>query len=92
MALTKDEFKLKMRKARNAFIRAKNKEDELYDLIDSEYNYLDLSHIPSNAENADNLYEAISCYLSYGEYNIDSLWEELQLGLNKSNESEVLNV
>lgn len=88
MALTKDEFKLKMRKARNAFIRAKNKEDELYDLIDSEYNHLDLSHIPSNAENAYNLYEAISCYLSYGEYNIDSLWEELQLGLNKSNESE----
>lgn len=90
MALIKDEFKLKMRKARNAFIRAKNEEDELYDLIDSEYNHLDLSHIPSNAENADNLYEAISCYLSYGEYNIDSLWEELQLGLNKSNESEVL--
>lgn len=89
MALTKDEFKLKMRKARNAFIRAKNKEDELYDLIDSEYNHLDLSHIPSNAENANNLYEAISCYLSYGEYNIDSLWEELQLGLNKSNETEV---
>ena len=89
MALIKDEFKLKMRKARNAFIRAKNEEDELYDLIDSEYNHLDLSHIPSNAENADNLYEAISCYLSYGEYNIDSLWEELQLGLNKSNESEV---
>ena len=73
MALIKDEFKLKMRKARNAFIRAKNEEDELYYLIDSEYNHLDLSHIPSNAENADNLYEAISCYLSYGEYNIDSL-------------------
>lgn len=88
MALTKDEFKLKMRKARNAFIRAQNKEDELYYLIDSEYNNLDLSHIPTKAENADNLYEAISCYLSYGEYNIDSLWEELQFGLNKSNETE----
>lgn len=90
LALTKDEFKLKMRKARNAFIRAQNKEDEIYRLIDSEYNNLDLSRIPSKAENADNLYEAISCYLSYGEYNIDLLWEELQFGLNKSNETEVL--
>ena len=81
MGLTREEFKVKMRQARNAYIRARNKEDELYDLIDKEYNYLDLHNITTNAENADSLYEAISCYLSYGEYNIDSLWEELQMGV-----------
>lgn len=88
MALTKEEFKLKIRQVRNAYIRAKNKEDELYDLIDNEYHSLDLSDIPTNAENASNLHEAISCYLSYGEYDVDSLWEELQMGYNTYNLSK----
>lgn len=88
LALTKEEFKLKIRQVRNAYIRAKNKEDELYDLIDNEYHSIDLSDIPTNAENASNLHEAISCYLSYGEYDIDSLWEELQMGYNTYNLSK----
>lgn len=88
LALTKEEFKLKIRQVRNAYIRAKNKEDELYDLIDNEHHSLDLSDIPTNAENASNLHEAISCYLSYGEYDVDSLWEELQMGYNTYNLSK----
>lgn len=39
-----------------------------------------LSDIPSNAENADNLEEAIHCYMQYGEYDPDLLWDELIMG------------
>ena len=37
-------------------------------------------NLPSNAENADNLEEAILCYMQYGEYDPDELWEELKMG------------
>ena len=39
-----------------------------------------LSDIPSNAENADNLEEAIQCYIQYGECDPDLLWGELIMG------------
>lgn len=37
----------------------------------------DASAIPTKAENADNLRDAISCYMQYGEYDVDSLIDEI---------------
>lgn len=78
-----------MRSARSAFMRAAKKESEIFDLIDDTFDYMDLESVPSDAENADNLHEAISCYLQYGEYDVDSLWHELIMGYhtNKAKES-----
>lgn len=39
---------------------------------------LDASEIKTEAENADNLLEAILCYLQYGEYSISGIMKELR--------------
>lgn len=38
---------------------------------------IDADLISSQAENADNLQEAISCFISYGEYNITGIMKEV---------------
>lgn len=35
--------------------------------------------VPTDAENADTLEEAINCFVQYGEYNIDGILKELKL-------------
>lgn len=39
---------------------------------------IDLSRFKTDAENANNLEEAIYCYIQYGEFDIDSLIEEIK--------------
>ncbi len=39
---------------------------------------IDPQAVPTSAENADNLEEAISCYLNYGEYSISGLMKEIR--------------
>lgn len=38
---------------------------------------IDLSKCPTNAENADNLEEAVLCYIHYGEFSFDGLANEI---------------
>ncbi|OUO26538.1 hypothetical protein [Eubacterium sp. An3] len=66
--MTKEDFRLQMRITRNAYMRAKKKEDALYNLLEKEF----------DTDNAEKLHETISRYLLYGECDFDSLWEELQ--------------
>lgn len=77
--MTKEEFRLQMRRTRNAYMRAKKREDELYDLLEKEF----------GTDNADNLHETISRYLLRGECNLDSLWEELHAGSDSSDLSQI---
>ena len=37
----------------------------------------DPSSIPSKAENADNIRDAIDCYMQYGEYDVDKIIDEI---------------
>ena len=39
---------------------------------------VDLSRFETKAENADNLEEAIYCYIQYGEFDVDSIIEEVE--------------
>lgn len=39
--------------------------------------------VESNAENADNLNDAICCYIDYNEYNLDRLLEEIKSAMLK---------
>lgn len=43
-------------------------------------------HVPSNAENADNLEQAITCYISYGEYSVAGIMEEIKGAYGKEQE------
>lgn len=40
---------------------------------------IDLSRLETKAENASNLEEAICCYIQYGEFDVDSIIEEIKL-------------
>lgn len=61
--------------ARRAELRAKSKEARIF--TELEYMKIDLS-LPTNAENADNLEEAICCFLQYGEYSLENILREIQ--------------
>lgn len=39
---------------------------------------VDLSRFETRAENADNLEEAIYCYIQYGEFDVDSIIKEIK--------------
>ena len=80
--MTKSEFKKLLERGRKAHIKAELITNELFDKLEQDMGLRTsiLSDIPSNAENADNLEEAIQCYMQYGEYDSDLLWDELIMG------------
>lgn len=75
--MTKSEFIKTMNSARNAFMKAQEKERKIFDKLSEEFPRLDLDDCITNAENAENVQEAISCFLQYGEYNATEIWEEI---------------
>ena len=80
--MTKSEFKKLLERGRKAHIKAELITNELFDKLEQDMGLRTsiLSDIPSNSENADNLKEAIQCYMQYGEYDPDLLWDELIMG------------
>ena len=80
--VTKSECKKQVERGRKAHIKAELITNELFDKLEQDMGLRTsiLSDIPSNAENADNLKEAIQCYMQYGEYDSDLLWDELIMG------------
>lgn len=48
----------------------------------------DTDLIQSDAENADNLQDAISCYIQYGEYSLDKLRQEIESTLGREAKDE----
>lgn len=70
-----DVLKDKINFAREASLRAGQAVREVFYMLDCMG--IDLS-LPTNAENADNLEEAICCYIQYGEYGIENILREIQ--------------
>ena len=77
--MTKSEFVKVVESCRKAYAKASEKEEQLFAKLESEFNGLDLEDCPSNAENADNVKEAIACYMLYGEYEPEEIWNEIQM-------------
>lgn len=75
--MTRTEFIKKIEKARKAYIKAQILEDSLFTELDVAFDRLDFENINSKAENAANVAEAIMCYLHYGEYDINKIWDEI---------------
>lgn len=66
--------------------KARKKNIELDDTIQAIFDALsdiDLN-VPTDAENADDLEQAINCYIQYGEYSIDELLDEIKQQCEKS--------
>lgn len=75
-----EEFKKRMKSARNSYVRAEVKMNELLSLVKSEFPNIELEEIGTTAENADNVEEAICCYLHYGESSPEEIWDDILLG------------
>lgn len=77
MIISKSEFTKKINKARRITEKAQLAEEELFEYLDECFPNTELEYIPSFAENADNIKHAITCYISYGEYNVNDIYREL---------------
>ena len=72
----------KLKEARQHTILCRKIEEEISDLLE-ELGIDDADAIDTNAENAFNLEEAISCYIYYGEYSIDGLIKEIKAAADR---------
>lgn len=63
--------------ARKKQVIAQNALGSVMDAIE-DIGVIDLSRFETKAENADNLEEAIYCYIQYGEFDVDSIIEEVK--------------
>lgn len=73
--ITKSEFCRKMKALRKKQISLN---DQMADLFESVMAIgVDLN-VASEASQADNIGDAISCYISYGEYFPEKIWEEMK--------------
>ena len=73
--LTMMEIKKLIQKAKRAYEKAQAAEAALYKAVDDLC--LDLE-VPTEAENAENLDQAISCYLHYEEFSLEGLLSEIR--------------
>ena len=81
--LTFMEFEKALKTARLKALTAQKAEDVVFILLEDMC--IDAECVPSKAENADNLKEAICCYLSYGEYSIAGIMREVREAYGKEN-------
>ena len=64
--------------ARKKQITAQNALGSVMEAIE-DLGIIDLSRFETKAENASNLEEAICCYIQYGEFDVDSIIEEIKV-------------
>lgn len=73
-----DKLKILIQRARNQYQKAQQLEDQVFEYLDF-IGIDEPSDISSvSAENVDNLEDAISCYLNYGEWSVDGIIEKIK--------------
>lgn len=65
-----------LRRAKRAAEKAQSAEKIVFDLLDDAC--IDPEDAPTEAENASNLAEAITCFLSYDEYSVAGIMKEIR--------------
>lgn len=76
-------FEKALRAAKRKADAAQEAENAIFRLLEDMC--IDADSIPTKAENADNLKEAITCYLSYGEYSMAGIMREIRAAYGKEN-------
>lgn len=71
------QFCKNVERVRNAYMKAQSMEDKLFDELRASFSEVDLEEIESGACNAENVKDAIICYLHYGEYDPEKIWYEI---------------
>ena len=73
----------KIKACKKAYDKAQELEDNLFTFL-QDFICDDLDNIAVDADNADNLKEAIACYLLYGEWDVNSIKANLYEVIPKS--------
>lgn len=84
--LTFMEVKKLLQKAKKAYEKAQEAEAAVFSALENMC--LDLG-VPTDAENASDLGEAVACYLNYGEYTLSGLMKEIKEQYRKQSLSGV---
>lgn len=74
-------FKSLLEKARKKQTEATAATELVYQALEDMC--IDADHISTDAENADNLEEAISCFIDYGEYSVAGIMREVKAAYGK---------
>lgn len=77
--MERKEFIKSMKTCRKTFERAIEREAKIFEEMEDAFPELNLNNCVTFAENSDNIQDAISCYLQYGEYSPEKIWEDLVL-------------
>ncbi len=75
--MNKSEFVRKMESAKKLYDKAQEKEHHIFDELGKQFPKIDLDNCTTDAENANSIQEAITCYLQYGEYTPENIWDEI---------------
>lgn len=70
------EFEKALKSAKRKAVAAHNAQNHIFELLEDMC--IDAEGIPTKAENASNLYEAITCYLDFGEYTLTGIMREVR--------------
>ena len=70
------EFEKALRAAKRKAVAAQTAENEVFKLLQDMC--IDPENVPTEAENADCLADAITCYLSYDEYSVAGIMREVR--------------
>lgn len=74
--LTFRRFKSLLEKARKKAAEAMAASTLVFQALEDMH--IDAEQIPTGAENANNLLEAVSCYIDYGEYSVAGIMREVK--------------
>ena len=70
------EFEKALKSAKRKAVAAHKAQNYIFELLEDMC--IEAEEIPTKAENASNLYEAITCYLDYGEYTLSGIMREVR--------------
>jgi hypothetical protein len=75
------EFEKALKSAKRKAVAAHKAQNHIFELLEDMC--IDAEAIPTKAENASNLGEAITCYLDYGEYTLTGIMREVRAAYGK---------
>lgn len=70
------EFEKALKSAKRKAVAAQKAQNHIFELLEDMC--IDADTVPTKAENASDLGEAITCYLDYGEYTLSGIMREVR--------------
>lgn len=81
--MKRGQFIRKMNTTRAIYLNAYKREQKIFDALEKQFPDVNLDKCHTNAKDAKDITEAIICYLLYGEYTPEQIWDEIEKENNK---------